>query len=447
MSTASAQQILNGGFEDWSDVFAFEQLSDWRTGNWEYPGLSTTTKVPGAAGSWAAHLQTHVMGGDTVFGYILLGDIQDDLPTGGVPFGTEVDALRFQYRCDLQPGDSTVVLIGIWTGGILGSLDQYTIGGAQASWTLASLPVNGSVAIQPDSVFIAFASSNPFNPAGISNGSWIELDEVQLTAISEPFPDALPNHGMEDWYDLTTEEADGWNSFNSLLLAAFGELAVTKTTVAHSGSFAARLETHAIGTDSLPGIISNGTLSLTGVSQGVPFSDTPTSLDGWFQYEPQGADTARIYALFTNMGVPAGSAYVELTGTVAAWTAFSAPVIMPFTPDTVRITISSGGHPGSVLRLDDIAFTGLSTDLPVLDASALIIQPNPVEAQMEVWIPQDLQVDRYRVFDPLGRVALEGRLIVPSGRNVLDVAPLASGRYVLELMDDVHSARAPFVKR
>src|SRR5262245_16598037 len=118
---APAQQIVNGGFEDWTDVFAYEQLSSWRTGNWQYPGLATTTKVPGNSGSWAAHLQTHLIGTDTAFGYILLGDIQDDLPTGGVLFGTAVDTLRFQYRCDLQPNDSAVVLVGMWIGGILAS--------------------------------------------------------------------------------------------------------------------------------------------------------------------------------------------------------------------------------------------------------------------------------------------------------------------------------------
>ena len=47
------QQIINGGFEDWSFRTAFEQLDDWSTGNFTLPGVETTTKVPGHTGAFA----------------------------------------------------------------------------------------------------------------------------------------------------------------------------------------------------------------------------------------------------------------------------------------------------------------------------------------------------------------------------------------------------------
>ncbi|MBK8339843.1 MAG: hypothetical protein IPK99_07510 [Flavobacteriales bacterium] len=226
------QQVANGGFEDWSQVTLYEEIGTWTTINGQLPSDPTTTKVPGYAGSWATHLETRTVGLSTAFGYILQGEVVNDLVTGGVPFTTPIDAIEGWYRYDLQPGDSAVVLVGIWSTGVLAVLDVHTIGGSQPAWTAFSLPVNQGVPIAPDSVVVAVTSSNPF-VLGAAAGSWIEVDDVALTSFIEPNPQELVNADMEAWIDVQIEQADDWSSFDPYL-AAVGFTSVTKDNTAYA---------------------------------------------------------------------------------------------------------------------------------------------------------------------------------------------------------------------
>lgn len=428
---ARAQGISNGGFEVWNTTVLFENLSEWRTSNSQVPGLNNTTRVAGASGTYGVRMETVALGPDTVFGFALLGNIDNDLPVAGVPFTTAIDAIEGFYRYDLQPGDSAVVMVGIWSFGVLAVLDVQTIGGSQPTWTGFDLPVNQGVPIAPDSVVVAFASSNPFAPGGIAAGSWIEVDRVRLTSFIAPTPDVLPNHEFELWDEVTSEDPDGWSSFNALL-APYQLSSVTPSNQAHSGALSARVTTLGVGNDTIPGLLTNGTVTPFGVSGGVPYADMPGTMNAWVQYQPVGQDTARILALFLSGGVPVGSAVVEVTGATTGWTLRSAPAVVVFTPDTLLLTVFSGTNPGSVLWVDDLELAGGNVAIARVEERAARVYPVPAEDVLHVEAPADEGLKAWVLRDARGRPLAQGSFASPM-RATIDVRALAPGPGLLEL--------------
>ena len=442
-ANASAQQIQNGGFENWTDQYLFTQLDEWNTSNGRIPGVANVTQVqPAPSGSFAAHLETIITSPDTLFGLIIHGDFLNDVPTQGVPFTTEIDAVEGWYRYDLQPNDSALIVVGAWSGGSLVLLDVRTIGGSQPAWAPFNFPLTDAVV--PDSVIVAVTSSNPFASAYIQQGSWIDVDALRLTSPVVTVPDQLPNYDMENWTDMSVEEPDGWGTFNAPLFIA-GLVPVTKSMNAHGGSYSARLESFDLGGDTLPGAIANNTISFTGAVQGEPFSELPLTLDGWFLFEPSGADTALIFAQFSYNGIPVGSAVHAFTGTVTNWTPFSAPVNMIIPPDTMLLVVFSGGNPGSVLHLDDLSFDGLFSEVRYVEQDQAFLFPNPASDQLTIHLP--IGADRVRVIDAVGRVVVDQQVANAMGTVRLAVDALRTGRYVVEVVLAQRTQRLMFVKQ
>lgn len=442
-----AQQIANGTFENWSNVTAYENIDEWNNGNYQIPGVVTTTKVPGQLGQYAAHLETVGVGADTTFGFILHGDFVNGVATRGVPFTTDIDALQGWYRYDLMPNDSAVIYLLIWNNGSITDTLLKFIGGSQPQWTAFNFPVNGGLSTPADSVVLAVTSSSPFSLTGMAAGSWIEVDELRLTSANVLNPDEVPNNGMEDWTDVTSEEPDNWFTFNPLLLQ-LGLAPVTKSTMAHAGNFSVRMETLDLGGDTLPGILTNGNIFTGGLFTGIPYTDTPSLMTAFYQYAPVGVDTAGVGALFVSNGLIVAQAYLSFTATTSNWTFAGAPVTLFNSPDTLILQVYSGDNPGSVLYLDDLAFAGISMGVSTSTASTMRLFPQPASDVLHV-VRGTVNGDRavLRIMDHMGRLVRE-EVVANSGGATLELSltGLAAGQYVLELRNGEHCDRVVFVK-
>ncbi len=443
----SGQQITNGTFESWTDVLAYRNIDVWQNGNYQIPGTSTTTRVGGQVGQYAAHLETVTVGAATTFGFILHGNFAGQSPVEGVPFTTAVDAMEGWYRYSLMPNDSAMIYLLLWNNGIAVDTIVHLIGGVQTQWTSFSHPVNGGVPVTPDSVLVAITSSNPFSVAGIAAGSWIEVDDLQLTSTTVLNPDLLPNNGMEDWTDITTEEPDGWTTFNPLL-AQLGYTPITKSSIAHAGSYSIRMETIDLGGDTLPGIITNGDLFGAGLFSGIPYNDTPSLMTAFYQYAPVGTDTAGVAALFIKNGLLLEQAYLQITSAAAVWTFTGAPILLFQAPDTLVLQVYAGSNPGSVLYLDDLAFSGISTGLSIVQTSPIRLWPQPANDVLNVSLTsQSTGGTMTRVLDRMGRVVLERNVVSSAaGQLVVPVHGLTPGHYILEVRNDDRVERLSFVK-
>ena len=110
----------------------------------------------------------------------------------------------------------------------------------------------------------------------------------------------ITNGDFEDWEeDFTTlfEEPGGdfWATLNPLLLLG-GPETVTKDADAHSGSYAARLETKSFGTLIISGLLVSGEFITSDpfIIQGQPFTEMPERFTGYYKYSPVNGDSAII---------------------------------------------------------------------------------------------------------------------------------------------------------
>jgi len=430
-------QVTNGGFEDWNNQIIYENPNDWENGNW-IDGINavTTTKVGSApSGMYAVHLETELFQDDTLFGYVLQGEFENDDPIEGIPWTTEIQTIEGHARYDVQAGDTAILVFVGWSAGNIVGEDLITFVGAQSSWVPFSHPLNMGT-ITPDSILIAAASSNAVNEIGISLGSWLELDAIKLTSPNEPNPDMIPNFDFENWSNVVVEDPDDWSTYNSLV-AGLGITSVFKSTDANNGSFSARIETAVWEGDTLPGILTNGELDYDGPSSGIPFVAQPAQFSGAYKYMPSGQDTANIGVVFSNNGVIIGGSFIQVGQLTSAWTSFNEIVFLPNQPDTMLLLIFSGENGGSILYVDDLDLTGGTVGIQELSATDIVLFPNPTTDQVTILSSSDLGSSDITLFDLSGRIVIQrsAMLNTRSGYDI-DLSELPSGTYLLELIKD-----------
>ncbi len=185
---------------------------------------------------------------------------------------------------------------------------------------------------------------------------------VVATCFGSTFGQAVPNPSFELWDVDTTEIPATW--FNSNLYAQmfFGAPNVTKSTDAHGGQYAIRLETFANANDSLFAYIANCPGDPNSGEGGVPYNQQPTAMTGWVKYDLVPGDTSIIIVLFKSGGIVLSTDYYWFTGTANTYTSFQMPLTLSAMPDSVIIAVGSsladgpGLADGSWILLDDLAF-------------------------------------------------------------------------------------------
>jgi hypothetical protein len=254
-------------------------------------------------------------------------------------------------------------------------------------------------------------------------------------------PDQLPNAGFEQWLDVEVEEPDGWSSFNPFTVV-FGLLAVEPSTEAYEGSYAARITTIEAFGETLPGVLTNGTIG-GGSAGGVPYSAEPALFTGAYKYTPAGADQGGIALMFLANGEPVCTHFEAFTESTAAWTSFSAPLEFTGTPDSLRITITSGYNGGSVLLVDALDLSGGNVGMAELKVAKDLPHPNPCVEH--VLLPGVSAGAELRLLDMAGRV-LHMQRAKDGDPEVIATGSLAPGAFVLEVRQDGQVRRHTMVK-
>jgi len=173
----------------------------------------------------------------------------------------------------------------------------------------------------------------------------------------------IPNNSFENWDTVSMGDMlDGWMSTND-----WYPNTVTRTTDAASGDYAIRMQGYLMGSDSAFAAIFNGDPGdLTG---GIPFTQKPDSLKGYYKYHIAGNDTGTIMLIFTSASHgPLTMLIEQITGTENNYIPFSYPItwdpmLLGISPDSLVIAFSpnnveSSMDTGSYLYLDNISFTG-----------------------------------------------------------------------------------------
>jgi len=388
----SQSTLANNNFEYWTDVVVKDSFEFWRTSNEQLAQIYAGPNVWQSAadpqdGLYSVYLETVFawnegsMEDDTVFGYI----IKENAPGGtfeGFPYTDTVDVLTFWYKCDVMPGDSAICLVELRKAGAAYSTNIYKMGGTVSTWTEVTLPLMLGATEEPDSVFIAFASSDPMTPGVAEEGSMLEVDFVnfEFTAGSTT-PSAIPNNSFESLIETSAALPDDWYTFNDIALLFVGQEYIAQSADASVGTSAIEITTTAENVaNDIPSVVTNGwfDFALDNFAGGTPFIAQPDVFSYDLKYAPAGTDTFFMWLSFWN----------DLTGSLidtfdivtASPTYTTRTINLTFTeaPDSVFVLFYSGLLAGTVALVDNIQFTGGDIGFgsePLF--SELRVHPNP----------------------------------------------------------------------
>ena len=275
----------------------------------------------------------------------------------------------------------------------------------------------------------------------------------------------VANLNLETWATRTTavpagvEAPANWQTFDDVLSAFAGfplpisTTTVTKSTDAHGGSFAARLETKnfaLLGSD-IPGGMTLGTrvTDFGSLYSGVPYASRPTQMQFYYKLSGGGAATdnpgVSVSLTRTTNGVSTDVVLVHQTlAPAATYTLATVPLTYTSnaTPDSLHIEFYSGSvqtpTAGTVLLVDDISFaTPTATRAGLLDAP-VSVAPNPsTDGRFTLHSPEpELLAAPFTVTDVTGRVVLQSAKASPASTRTIDLEGRAAGLYTLQLQTE-----------
>ncbi len=435
-----AQSIPNADFENWNSV-SFEDPSDWYSSNsYTVPtfGTITVSKVTGFIGQ-AVRIETFIMGTDTSTGYISNTTGDPVIGEGGVPYSEQPTAITGYFRYDLPGADSAILLVIFKNSGVIISSDFFMIKGtgSEPNYVPFSFPL--TLASTPDTVIIAATCSNLISNLGITDGSWIEYDELAFTGPS--ISQAIPGGDMENWHSTTLSSPIDWFTFGN---------GISQSSDAHSGSYALSLMTTDQG--SFPQI-SGATTGQNSYGGGQPYTNTSDTLLGFYKYLTTGSDTASISVMVSANSSWVGGGFLSLPPT-SVYT----PIFLPFssfsTPDTMKIDIYSSSYPfdsariGSELIIDNLQLQSVITGLKDLrnhNSHLFSVYPNPVSDIARISYTGQIQDIESKVYNSLGELVID--LNSENNDIQLNMSQLPKGLYWLKMVSGTNVSVRKIIKQ
>jgi hypothetical protein len=438
--------FTNGGFETWNNELMYRNPDPWFSSNMQLYMMGAENNITRTEdayhGSFAAHLETVSLGGDTVFGLMMISSGYD-LMSGGIPYSTTPDSMYCYAKFNIQPNDTATMGVFFRKNGNNIGAAFISFTGEQTGYHRFSTPVNASET--PDTLSAFVCSSTPGETPDIP-GSEIFIDSIGFIG-GDPFP----NGDMENWNDVVVEEPYDWFTTN------YGNVmdenyAVTKSNDSYAGNFAARIENTVTMWGDTMALVTKGRLTEEGPAGGIYVDDNPNLVSGYYKYTPVSTDTAMAMVTTSYYDDVAGESvlldsFLVMLPEVSTYTYFELP--LPNTAqqaDTLNIVIAAGnmhegetGYPGSVLLLDEMTvdyYDGITSgDI----TERKIPYPNPASNSLFL-TPSGKQDVVFELYDLTGKkVMCKTFKEVQQNRIKIDVSNMTPGTYMYNYHDDVSS--------
>lgn len=238
-----------------------------------------------------------------------------------------------------------------------------------------------------------------------------------------------------------------------------GSPSVTKSTDAHSGTYAINLKADTFTnpqtqkTDSIPGICVTGQPGMgPGVKgiDGYPSTARPDSFTGWYKYAPIGQDDFAIVVTLTKWNTSTNqrdiiSNTMYIGSAASSYTRFSFPIMYSSNnnmPDSITIMLASSDPQtrklGSVLLVDDIAFvTKIGSGIETQKQSSLDLNlyPNPAKNILNFTINNlSSQSNNIKILNAVGKTIYLGS--ATQSMNGIDISQYSTGVYFIQLIDN-----------
>ncbi len=420
-------QIVNGDFENWSNLDIYDTPTDWTSSNQEmYYDVNTVFQSTDAShGTYSAELRVAVNYGDTIAGFVQHGD----LATGtGIPYTDNFEAVVVEYKMDLQPNDSLYLVIFRYNAGTPVDFQVKPFAyGTVGSWTPQIIPVGNTV---QDELMIGFVIGNPLTGYNPSPDSWALIDNIKLLSGGLYMSD-LPNQSFENWETKSVEIPDDWETL-SPMLSRYDIDNIVKTTDAYSGNYAIEMTTVAWTTDSIPGIISKGEIDFTDLVNPfgyIPFTDQPATVSGVYKYSPQGTDVGEVQVLFYGNGAVVGYHVEEMTSNTS-YTPFVSNIVLSDVPDSMLFLVYSGENIGSTLTLDLLEFDTNAAGIDEVNLPEFSFSPNPARESIQLTL-DDVQPVNARIISSLGETVWSAKHV--ENGHTIDIREIPAGNYFIAI--------------
>ena len=458
LGNANAQDCPNGNFENWASYPYSNPDSGWYTSNVQSLAKADTLTVwpvTGYAGQ-AIHIQTAIIGTDTVQAYVIntLGDPKNG--SGGVPYSQQPTFITGYYRYNMVGSDSALMIIEFKKAGAVISTTQFTyrnVSGSISAFTPFSFPLT-SIPVVPDSVVIGLASSN-LQGTGVQSGSWVELDQLEFagTGITQP----IPGGSFDTWNAQTVDVPNSW----AIGTHGNGGSGISKSTAHISGNYSIQLTTMSNNGDSGGsnvecGEVTTGYYSNNGPAGGLSYTNMADTLTGYYMYAPVGTDTAAVSVTLSAAGSAVGGTNTFFIAPKSTWTYFEMPFSASSTPDTMRIDIQSGSWhaalPGSVLNIDYLQLK--SQPLPPLGvnniatlSNKVVVYPNPANDVLNFRFENNVQGSvSVKIYNMMGQV-IDNKCYEEAPVGIqFSVGNLSTGMYFYEISNNGSVIRDRFIK-
>lgn len=255
----------------------------------------------------------------------------------------------------------------------------------------------------------------------------------------------IPNASFENW---SADTLISWTTKFTLITPI---TLATKSTNFQDGQFAleATSQTVPLVNIDIPGIATLGKITADFVNMtakaegGVAFNGKPSKFKGWYQYNPQGTDSAMVYIILTKWNTISGTRDTVTDGTFvcsaaqATYSQFSTDLTYQtsLTPDTLNIIVLSSANvatPNSKFIIDNLTLEypqGVANN----DKLDCHIYPNPSSGLVNVSFASN---ESYTVLlhNTLGQQVYSKNI---NGMNsTLDFSSFPKGIYLLELKSD-----------
>lgn len=270
----------------------------------------------------------------------------------------------------------------------------------------------------------------------------------------------IPESGFNNWEPNSTNvfyepAGDFWTTLN-YLASLGGPVTTYPTEDAHSGDYAAAMETKMWGTFLISGLLVSGSFIMTEpyIAYGRPYTETPSVFKGWYKYTPVNGDSAGVGVILTKYNTEMG--YQDTIATAVSAITEQADIYTEFefdfeyriegvNPDTIHVVFTSSGdggnfngQVGSTLIIDDIALeysSGIQESL--LQEFSITAFPSPAEDILKLEFntdhPEKLICHIY---------SIDGRLMksfpLSEKEYQLDVSSWSHGKYIVQATMDNH---------
>ena len=184
--------------------------------------------------------------------------------------------------------------------------------------------------------------------------------------------DLVPNKSFENWVSGTyfLPEYYLYNSNTEAFFLYELPFNETRSTDAYHGTYAVQVKTVASETDTVVGYFVNSQFTdgnLNTWHGGMPYSEIPTGIRGYYKYNVASGDAGFIVATFSKNGTNIGDYMFMLEGNHSDYQLFNFTLSPPLTqtPDSVVFGAASSDlfngrqKAGSTLLIDSVKFTGV----------------------------------------------------------------------------------------